>query len=486
MSADDEIKIPPEAITYLNEIAERLWSGHAAVMIGAGFSKNARKATTAAQDFPDWHKLGDNFHELLYGKMPDENLHYLNPLKLASEVEAAFGRPALDQLLRTSIPDKLYEPSDLHVSLLELPWADVFTANYDTLLERASKKVTSRRFDVVVNKEDLVYSSRPRIIKLHGSFPSTRPFIITEEDYRQYPKEYASFVNTVQQSLIENTLCLIGFSGDDPNFLHWIGWVRDNLGTSNAPRMYLVGLPSLTVAQKRLLEQRNIVIVDLAQSSGVKGNHGKAFSLFFEYILQRKPVTFLEWPRQCHRITDASQCKTIEALIQIWRVQRETYPNWIVAPESSLESLLIPLRMANYGLNHLSTTEQIAPPLDLEFLFELNWQLERSLSTIHTGHIQHYERVIDRYNPFPNQIPFDSPQISPTHHQYSNLNWKILTVKWLDLSLSLLRFYREEAMVEKWEGVNKRLEKVEDRLSADQVARWHYERCLNALFHFDF
>ena len=26
----------------------------------------------------------------------------------------------------------------------------------------------------------------PEIIKLHGSFPSHRPFIITEEDYRTY------------------------------------------------------------------------------------------------------------------------------------------------------------------------------------------------------------------------------------------------------------------------------------------------------------
>ena len=35
--------ISKELLPYFSEIAKRLWSGHAAVMIGAGFSKNAKK-----------------------------------------------------------------------------------------------------------------------------------------------------------------------------------------------------------------------------------------------------------------------------------------------------------------------------------------------------------------------------------------------------------------------------------------------------------
>jgi hypothetical protein len=38
--------IPKEILPYLIEIANRLWSGHAAIMIGAGFSKNAKKNST--------------------------------------------------------------------------------------------------------------------------------------------------------------------------------------------------------------------------------------------------------------------------------------------------------------------------------------------------------------------------------------------------------------------------------------------------------
>lgn len=37
----NDIPIDESIRPYLDEIAERLWSGHAAVMVGAGFSKNA-------------------------------------------------------------------------------------------------------------------------------------------------------------------------------------------------------------------------------------------------------------------------------------------------------------------------------------------------------------------------------------------------------------------------------------------------------------
>ena len=44
----------------------------------------------------------------------------------------------------------------------------------------------------------------PRIVKLHGTFPSLEPFIFTEEDFRSYPREFAPFVNLAQQVLLEN------------------------------------------------------------------------------------------------------------------------------------------------------------------------------------------------------------------------------------------------------------------------------------------
>ena len=171
---------------YLDEIADRLWSKNAAVMVGAGFSRNAKPVGSVSASFPDWSELGDSFFKKLHGRSPGKEARYLNLLKLAEQIEAAFGRPALDRFLRREIPDLTYEPSPLHSQLLNLPWQDVFTTNYDTLLERARAFVTLNHYDVVAKNEDLLYANKPRIVKLHGNFPSP-PFVITEEDYRPPP-----------------------------------------------------------------------------------------------------------------------------------------------------------------------------------------------------------------------------------------------------------------------------------------------------------
>jgi hypothetical protein len=485
MSKLNEIQINETIIPYLNEIAERLWSGHAAVMVGAGFSKNAKPNGTSCPGFPDWSQLGDLFYERIHGRKPD-NQKYLNVLKLADEVQAALGRSVLDQLLRSAIPDKDYEPSPLHVKLLDLPWTDVFTTNYDTLLERACLSVTSQKYDVVVNREDLVYSEKPRIIKLHGSFPSERPFIITEEDYRQYPNDFAPFVNTVQQALLENTLCLVGFSGDDPNFLQWIGWIRDNLGRDNSPKIYLIGIVRISEAQVKLLEQRNIVLVNLADCSGIEGDDYSALDLFCEFLLSRKEDNRLGWPmdlKRMHFDRDRSdKAMQIKEILGEWKSVRMTYPGWCVLPEDRRSSLW---RFTQDWINFISPKDNLLPPLDIEFAYELNWRMEKCLCPIVNKLNDQFEKLLTDYWPFPGSDQENIIRITPGNPDYQMLDWNDIRQMWIHLSLSILRFYREEGLHAKWQHIDETLERISLYLSPDQKAFLSYERTLYALFTLD-
>ncbi|MEA2206555.1 MAG: hypothetical protein QOE77_3331 [Blastocatellia bacterium] len=243
---------------YLEQIRQRLWGarefGRAAVMVGAGFSRNAQKTTASIPEFPLWIDIAENMFDALYpaGSVDEDKRQRSKitmtsgtPLRLASEYEAAFTRAALDDLLLNSIADNGYQPGNLHRMLLSLPWADVFTTNYDTLLERTRPFIHDRKYDLILDASDIPVASRPRIVKLHGSFPSQRPFVITEKDFRTYPRRFSPLVNLVQQSVMENVFCLLGFSGDDPNFLNWTGWVRDHLGNHTQP-IYLCGILNLS------------------------------------------------------------------------------------------------------------------------------------------------------------------------------------------------------------------------------------------------
>ena len=70
----NEIKklISEKNIAYLKEISDKLFSKHAAIMIGAGFSKNAIPNSPYTNTFSDWNELGDIFFEKLNGKKPDK------------------------------------------------------------------------------------------------------------------------------------------------------------------------------------------------------------------------------------------------------------------------------------------------------------------------------------------------------------------------------------------------------------------------------
>jgi hypothetical protein len=474
--------IPEDLIPYLDEIAMRLWTNHATVMIGAGFSRNNKCLSDVQKNYPTWDELGDVFYYKLYKEKP-VNKNFLNVLKLADEVQAAFGRSVLDHLIKTEIPDNEFEPSFLHETLLKLPWIDVFTTNYDTLLERAANNVSNRRYDIVINKEDLVYSAKPRIIKLHGSFPSERPFIITEEDYRCYPKEYAPFVNTVQQSLLENTLCLLGFSGNDPNFLQWIGWIRDNLGKENSPKIFLIGKLDLTIAQKRLLEKRNITTLDFG-SLNSNISHADSISLFLEYlIIAGKKKYNLEWGYKYNRpnivLNETSKDK-INDLLNNLKTNRESYPNWVVLDQETREYLV--KLISNYE-DLILNIPKINIHDDIQLLYEYNWIIEKCLYPIPNNLIVTYQYVLEKYDPIPKTKEIENVVEDPSKE--INIDCKYSIHYWIELSLSLLRYYREENFTKEWIDLNNNLNSTKTCLCQEQYAKLCYERTLFQLFKFN-
>ena len=285
------------------QLRKELWQrprSRAAVMVGAGFSLNARPSPGIDTGFPTWRKLARAMFDEVYPRGDrairdrEERFNRSNPLRVASEYEAAFKRQKLESYLRTHVPDSGHQPGPMHDLLLQLPWRDVFTTNYDTLLE--GTEVTERAYQPVTTVEDLTTAIPPRIVKLHGTLPSQPPFIITEEDYRTYPRRFAPFVNTVRQSLIENSFVLIGFSGDDPNFLEWIGWIRDELEDHHAP-IYLTGLLSLDHVQRSLLARRGVTPIDLAPVfPNQSESPASAIKWFLENLKIGRPPSPHRWP----------------------------------------------------------------------------------------------------------------------------------------------------------------------------------------------
>jgi hypothetical protein len=494
--------ILPDQI-HIEQIKRRLWCGRefgqASVLIGTGFSRNADKASSNAFPFPLWRNIAEGMYKTLYLSYNDSSNDLIRAtsgngsLKLASEYEITFGRSALDDYLLQAIDDRNYYPSELHKLLLSLPWSDIFTTNYDTLLERTQISVYERKYDLVETYSDIPGKMKPRIVKLHGSFPSHRPFIITEEDFRTYPKKFAPFVNLVQQSLMENAFCLIGFSGDDPNFLNWIGWIRDNLGGSKPP-IYLCGLfEKHSPSERKLFEQKGIIPIDISpkfkKSEFIDSDecYKEAIKWFLDELKSGEPPNKLNWP-YVEELMEPSHTNTLSfdnlrELSETWYKNRNDYPGWVVAPKEYRDKLwLYTFRWVNPILKSI---DDLSFPNNLHLIYELNWRLGKTLTPLLFNNLaEKISRIVEEINPFPRFLKMTDAKIRPDVNKYQEFNWKYLSEYWLELAFALVRYAREKQYEEMFLLWSDRLEKISNEQN-ELKARICYEKCLFYLFQFD-
>lgn len=334
------VSIEAEAKVHLLAIRKALANRNAAVMVGSGFSRNAE----GGHNLATWCQLSEALARELEPERTPGEFSPAAASQLAEQYARVFSPTHLEQLIKRYVPDDQVTPGRLHALLLELPWSEVFTTNYDTLLERAAERLFDASYFTVCAREDIPQSKvlgRRRIVKLHGSFPSHRPFILTEEEYRTYPERFAPFVNLVRQSLLENVFCLIGFSGDDPNFLHWLGWVRDMLDKHALP-VYLFLAQEPTLGERKLYEARGVVPVVLPTPHRVAPNDFQArYRALFTELARPLADSPLDWgdisppTGESQPLGVGDDQRLIQLLNQLpaLNTYRGSYPGWLVAPK---------------------------------------------------------------------------------------------------------------------------------------------------------
>lgn len=440
-------------IAKLNRIRLFLNEGRASVMVGAGFSRNAEKEAHVVMK--DWNTLTEDIYYQLYAQKPTtKELAFKTPMRLASLLASNVGRNGLDQVIKDSLPDDLIAPSKLHYQLMGLNWRDVFTTNYDTLLERAAEK-SGRYYKVVTSKEMLLYKSSPRIIKLHGSFPDKTPFIMTEEEFRTYPADHPEFVNTVRQALVESVFCLIGFSGDDPNFTSWQAWLRDVMGDYASPTYLVTFDEKYDDSFKKLMASRGVEVLNLAEVKGLK-DYKTALDFFFSYLSEKTKSSWKPYISYNWNVDD------IDALIQQMKSIRESYPGWFVLPKEyyvyfrDMETAFPYFQEVVNGINDRTKKEKL--------LYELDWRAEVSMSLKDFDwYIKSIEGLIGEYGD------------------------NLYNEEMMDLALTLLRIYRHhsEKNREK-ELLQSSLKQRMHDMTEGQKRRYYYIVAANLLSELDY
>ena len=505
-------------LKYMNHVRDALWSpaGRASVMIGSGFSKNAHPTRPGVGELPLWHELAaemfNEVHPSSLGGNPQDALNsasdHIAPLGLAQEYKDAFGPSGLHLFLQQQVRDGDFNPGEFHSRLLKLPWRDVFTTNWDTLLERTRLAVPERPYSVVHNKDEIPLSAQPRIFKLHGSLDGHYPLIAAEEDYRTYPQVHAPFVNTVQQAMMETAFCLIGFSGSDPNFLSWSSWVHKNLGEA-APRIYLAGWLDLSADERDCLQARNVVAIDLARHPKASQwpkhlRHKYATDWILCSLEGGRPYDVSNWPApyaqgttETHdhlqpfevvtsdnpieepwsppRAEDSQSFEdSTRETLTIWANNRRVYPGWLMAPLEVRSSLISVTH--EWESTILESLSGLTPIERLNAIRELIWRHEIALEPISS---ELESTALDSLAHIDCESQTTGGRVEP------QAAWPEVREAWREIALTLVtvaRYRLDKGLF------FQRIEALAQFLTDDPNVRHriHHERCLWALWSLDF
>ena len=492
---------------FLNDVRDALWRrpGQASVMIGSGFSRSARKNRPDAPEIPLWPDLADALSKSLSPSRDKPR----DALELAQQYKEAFGRARLHQFLIESVRDGDFSPAKPHSRLLELPWRDVFTTNWDTLLERCLP-LTERAYTLVTSADHLPIGAPPRIVKLHGSLPGTFPLIVTRDDYETYPKVFAPLVNTVQQAMMETVFLLLGFSGEDPNFRRWLGWVRENLGES-APRIYLAGWLGLSEPRREELMEKKVVPIDLARHPQAENwpeplRHAKAVEWVLLSLEHGRPYPPEDWPSHIppsRRSVPADlepvqpvlvKCpveepweqargephepeylERIRKVLCIWRHNRECYPSWLVMPSDAAHEM--GAKTDSWQSRILAALPKFADELErLGALSELVWRREAQLDPL-------FEDLEEAVAGALKEV--DCSRRLVGCQERPDLDWQRVRCQWRTLAAALVTEARFNFHREKFDFcINQLAPFLEE--NEDLAERVQHEKCLWALNHLDY
>ncbi len=194
---------------FVEEYGAAIEAGQASLLIGTGMSSGA--------GYPNWADLLEPVAEE-FDVPPMTDL----PLQ-AQYIETKAGRDRLSEHLAVAIGAVVPTPLENHVLIAQLGVRDVWTTNYDPLLETADPEL-----GVVERDQDLVDRAgrERRLKKMHGSIPfgATAPvggrnqLVLSRYDYEHYERTHPRLWRLLQAQFLTSSFLFLGFSMTDPNF----------------------------------------------------------------------------------------------------------------------------------------------------------------------------------------------------------------------------------------------------------------------------
>jgi Sir2- and TIR-associating SLOG family/SIR2-like domain len=207
-----------EKKAFIERFSDYITGGSAALFIGAGMSMQA--------GYPSWKVLLKEIAEDLKLDLDEE--HDLAGVAQFYLNKGSTGRMSIAEIIRREFPPKKDVPHTLRL-LAHLPVRNVWTTNYDRLIETAWD-LQGKTLDVKSRNDDFLVEdpwAHSTLFKMHGTVEHPTEIVLAKEDYELYRRNRSGFHQALARQLVSKHFLFLGFSFTDPNLFYVFTMNRD-------------------------------------------------------------------------------------------------------------------------------------------------------------------------------------------------------------------------------------------------------------------
>jgi hypothetical protein len=220
-----------------NELVKRLQSGKLAFYIGAGFSVPC--------GLVNWNSLIEPLIKPLKLKLKKNNKgEYIGNEDLIQYAQYVANQPGGRKEINERIKDEFSKGKidENQRELAKLDVSEIWTTNYDPMIEKALRE-NKKESCVIVNNEDLLKKEKKDAIpiyKVHGDYNDPENCVITSSDYEDFFENKKNFIYALKTSLIRKTFVFAGFSFKDPDIKYILAELRRSLTKDSMPEHFWI------------------------------------------------------------------------------------------------------------------------------------------------------------------------------------------------------------------------------------------------------
>jgi len=249
------------------DLVAQVATGNCVAFVGAGLSRSSGLPDWKAllRDMITWARL----RGVVWQDEKDltSEIEGGNLLLVAEELRERLGKESFQKFIADTFRRPDLKPNDTHLTLATLPFAAVFTTNYDRLLESAYVLKSGGNAPHVFTHRDFPELSAALrggefyILKLHGTADQIESIVLSHSDYRELALSNSAYLHHISTVFSTKTVLFLGYGLGDPDLLLALDELREISG-GYSPRHYaLMHSPAVSPFKQRRFEKDYGVII---------------------------------------------------------------------------------------------------------------------------------------------------------------------------------------------------------------------------------